>query len=1073
MKVSKLRIEHPAGPLSGADIVPVVQDDGNGNKETRGTTIADLAAAARAPIAAELDGGASAFGVWLQQPGNAGKTQAQFLEALRGPAGTQGPAGPGGVGPAGPAGAQGPAGAPGAQGPKGDKGDAGATGPKGDKGDAGPAGGQGPAGNAGAPGAAGAAGANGIDGAPARTIYLTSDKQQFTFDSTGALSPATQVIALSAQRQNNTGALSWSATAYNGAGVSLGAVALRTTAAGTTAATNQASVFLQSGLLPAGTKSVVVTASSSAPDNVSDSLSAVCVQDGAAGASARTIYLTSSAQHFKLNAAGAYAPPGQVISVNANRQNNAGTLSWSAAAYDAGGTYLGAVPLRTTSAGTTAATSQTTVYLQGAAVPAGTVGILITATSGAPDNLSDTLSVVFMQDGAEGPAGPAGPVGAAGAPGPGGAQGPSGPAGADGAPARTIYVTSDRQQFTYNSAGALAPASQVIALTANRQNNAGALSWSATAYNAAGAAIGAVTLRTTAGGTTAASNQATVYLQSGQLPAGTKAIVVTASSSAPDNVSDMLSVVCVQDGVAGANGANGADGAPARTLYVTSDKQQFTVDAAGSISPASQVIALTANRQNNAGALSWSATAYNVNGAAIGAVTLRTTAGGTTAASNQGTVYLQSGQLPAGTKSIVVTAGSGAPDNLTDPLSVVCVQDGAPGAPGAQGPGGPQGPGGAQGPGGPAGADGADGNYRDIKFRRSLAQPATPAGPSPAGWSDGVPGGTESLWASIASKTYAGALIGSWSTPQQISGTTFRGPYTAGATYYLHNEVTFNGGSYVAVQNNFANVAPTGTGQANAYWDVRSAPGATGAPGDPPSGFTATIYLTSGSAVNLRSRADAAGYTGQSDANITFVVPAGVTIRGLGAGGIGIDTGTWPTSSYAIALGLVVQNGGIVDGGGGEGGYGGSGPGGAGGDAVFCRVGMSGGVTVQAGGAIRGGGGGGGGGGGAQVTPFHQVQNFDDPYHGGGGGGGGAPNGPGGEGEPTWNDGVSGTNGAAGSTAGGGAAGSGYYPAGAGGGFGAAGGAGQGGAGPAGYAVRKNGNAVAVANGGTLTGSAA
>ncbi|WP_162895834.1 hypothetical protein [Novosphingobium sp. THN1] len=60
----------------------------------------------------------------------------------------------------------------------------------------------------------------------------------------------------------------------------------------------------------------------------------------------------------------------------------------------------------------------------------------------------------------------------------------------------------------------------------------------------------------------------------------------------------------------------------------------------------------------------------------------------------------------------------------------------------------------------------------------------------------------------------------------------------------------------------------------------------------------------------MRTIADAAGYTGLSDATITFNIPSGVTITGVGNGGIAIDSGTWPSASYTIALTIVVQNGG-------------------------------------------------------------------------------------------------------------------------------------------------------------------
>jgi hypothetical protein len=345
--------------------------------------------------------------------------------------------------------------------------------------------------------------------------------------------------------------------------------------------------------------------------------------------------------------------------------------------------------------------------------------------------------------------------------------------------------------------------------------------------------------------------------------------------------------------------------------------------------------------------------------------------------------------------------------------------------------------------------------YRDIKFKRSYAQPATPAGDDPAGWSDGIPAGTESIWSSTALKTAGGILVGVWSVPQSLSGLTPRGDYSDTASYYLNNSVTYGGGSYVATQDNFVGHPPSGTAQANAWWDVLAAPGDPGTPATPPGAFSATITLTSGAGINLRSLADASGYTGSSDATVTFNVPNGVTVRGLSSG-TGIDTGSWPTSSHAIALTLVVQSGGVVDGGGGDGGFGSGG----GGDAILVRAPMTGGITIDAGGVVRGGGGGGGGG---QSTGTGGKL---------GGGGGGAPDGNGGDGAEGWT--TTGNPGTGGSPSGGGSGGT--PGGGTGGGFGVAGSAsgnGGGSGGDAGYAVRKNGNAVTVTNNGTMIGTAA
>lgn len=371
------------------------------------------------------------------------------------------------------------------------------------------------------------------------------------------------------------------------------------------------------------------------------------------------------------------------------------------------------------------------------------------------------------------------------------------------------------------------------------------------------------------------------------------------------------------------------------------------------------------------------------------------------------------------------------------------------------------------------GLPGADGTSAVDIYKRQYAPPSTPTGDNPSGWTSSPGSGTATLWKSSGTKNPAGNLIGAWSTPIELSQGEARG-YASGDTYYIRNLVTYNGGTYVALQATSTGNAPSGDDQATAYFGVIAAPGSPGTPAVPPAGFSTTINLTSATGANLRSLANANGYTGLSNATITFNVPSAVVVRGAAGSGIGIDTGTWPTGSYSIALTIVVQSGGIVDGGGGNGGAGGGGAGGAGGDAFYIRTPISGGLTIDSGGTVRGGGGGGYGGNGAVDFDPMQLPQFGDPYQGGGGGGGGRPNGAGGAGEAGADGGNAGSSGSAGTTTTtgtGGLGGVGTY---------GSGGAGSNGGsfavaadGAAGYAVRKNGNAVTVTNNGTMTGTAA
>lgn len=383
---------------------------------------------------------------------------------------------------------------------------------------------------------------------------------------------------------------------------------------------------------------------------------------------------------------------------------------------------------------------------------------------------------------------------------------------------------------------------------------------------------------------------------------------------------------------------------------------------------------------------------------------------------------------------------------------------------------------GVDGDGGGDGVDGIDGNYRDIKFKRAFERPAAPTTAEALGWFEVLPPGTETLWMTIATKTAAGVLLSAWSTPERLSAFSYRGAYDPGTNYYLGDTVTFGGGSYILTVTSSTGNAPTGTDQANGRWDVLAAPGAPGEPASPPGSFTDTINLTSSSSgANLRSLANAAGYTGMSDATITFNVPNGVTIQGVAGSGRAIDSGSWPASTYAISIALVVQSGGKVLGGGGNGGAGGDGAsgfnGGAGGDGVYCQTAMS--VTVNSGGELIAGGGGGAGGDGVFINTGTPTEPEPVQY-GGSGGGGGYPNGGGGNGGLGFD--FSGNAGANGTISGGGAGGAAVSSGQAGGNGGGAATAGQnrttGFGGVAGYAVRKNGNTVPVTNNGTMTGAA-
>lgn len=213
----KIRQLPPALPASDADVFPISQMDGSGQATTRGITraennqsVIDAVNVARqglvdsfnaredaqderldavetrlddntandqnttAAIAmvqqmlAEGDGGKSAYELWLELPGNAGKSLEDYFAAQKGADGSAGPQGPQGIkgdkGDVGDAGGVGPQGPTGPKGDTGSQGGTGQTGPAGAKGDTGAQGVSGPTGATGPVGPAGAKGDTGSTG---------------------------------------------------------------------------------------------------------------------------------------------------------------------------------------------------------------------------------------------------------------------------------------------------------------------------------------------------------------------------------------------------------------------------------------------------------------------------------------------------------------------------------------------------------------------------------------------------------------------------------------------------------------------------------------------------------------------------------------------------------------------------------------------------------------------------------------------------------------------------------------------------------------------------------------------
>ena len=113
------------------------------------------------------------------------------------------------------------------------------------------------------------------------------------------------------------------------------------------------------------------------------------------------------------------------------------------------------------------------------------------------------------------------------------------------------------------------------------------------------------------------------------------------------------------------------------------------------------------------------------------------------------------------------------------------------------------------------GTNGAPGDYVEFRFVRADAQPATPIGVNPVGWSTTVPVGEGFVWFSKATKTQAGGILSEWSVPAQMTLFGVPEPYDAGRTYSYGMTVLFNGGTYIVT-------APTVSGSSPSITIVRA-----------------------------------------------------------------------------------------------------------------------------------------------------------------------------------------------------------------------------------------------------------
>lgn len=123
----------------------------------------------------------------------------------------------------------------------------------------------------------------GPPGASAKTLIVISDRQTITYDETGAVNPASQTTTFTAQKQNTTAVVNWSATRVDGAAISP-ITNLLSSATGDSVTMSAANFNTQRG----STEGVIIMASLTDGTTITDRISVVRVQRGATGSTGAT-----------------------------------------------------------------------------------------------------------------------------------------------------------------------------------------------------------------------------------------------------------------------------------------------------------------------------------------------------------------------------------------------------------------------------------------------------------------------------------------------------------------------------------------------------------------------------------------------------------------------------------------------------------------------------------------------------------------------------------------------------------------------------------------------------------------
>ncbi len=338
-----------------------------------------------------------------------------------------------------------------------------------------------------------------------KNLTVISDRQVIKYDTSGALSPSSQTTTFTANKQNTTATVTWTMTQLDGTALTASLYLSATTGDSVTmtAANFDTARGSQLGVIVIGTLSDGGT--------FTDKVSMLKVQDGAQGPTGPTGAAGINGKSFALTNQ-AYTAPSNADGSSPNLTGANGFVKVFDGTSDVTATVTIGSVTATGCTGTCNTADNTPVagqvkgYYQVTAMSSDSATLDIPVTLG---SITQTLRFSLGKS-------------------------------KQGVNAKTLVVTSDRQNIVYDTSGALNPTTQTTTFTANKQNTTATVTWTMTKLDGS-ALTASLYLSATTGDsvTMSASNFNTAR-------GATEGVIVTGTLTDGVTISDLVSIVRVQ-----------------------------------------------------------------------------------------------------------------------------------------------------------------------------------------------------------------------------------------------------------------------------------------------------------------------------------------------------------------------------------------------------------------------------------------------------------------------------------------------------------------------------------------------